>query len=218
MFTHITHTAQSRSSANGSYCISSHHITEAGPRPFLPVASLCQAASSRDRYITEESLCLGFPGGSMVKNLPANAGDVGLIPRLERSPGGGNGNPLQYLCPRRIPWAQLGNRAYTHISLMEALLSPDLQALCTLLGRSCLLFVPVGSSRALWEYSACLVTQSSVVPRTFSSSDLPPCSRLPSLPTSMGTQPHAHTLSYMYTDAHDHWLSRARSDLLEPMC
>ena len=39
-----------------------------------------------------------FPGDSMVKNLPANAGDVGLIPGLGRSPGGGNGNPLQYSC------------------------------------------------------------------------------------------------------------------------
>ena len=37
----------------------------------------------------------------MVKNLPANAGDVGeadLIPSLKRSPGVGNGNPLQYSC------------------------------------------------------------------------------------------------------------------------
>ena len=40
----------------------------------------------------------GFPGGSVVKNLPANAGDMGLIPGLGRSPGGGNGNPLQYSC------------------------------------------------------------------------------------------------------------------------
>ena len=32
----------------------------------------------------------------MVKNLPANAGDAGLIPGLERSPEEGNGNPLQY--------------------------------------------------------------------------------------------------------------------------
>ena len=37
-----------------------------------------------------------FPGGSMVKNPPANAGDVGLIPELGRSLGEGNGNPLQY--------------------------------------------------------------------------------------------------------------------------
>ena len=34
----------------------------------------------------------------MVKNLPANAGDNGLIPGLGRSPGGGHGNPLQYSC------------------------------------------------------------------------------------------------------------------------
>ena len=32
----------------------------------------------------------------MVKNLPANAGDLGLVPGLGRSPGEGNGNPLQY--------------------------------------------------------------------------------------------------------------------------
>ena len=39
----------------------------------------------------------GFPGGSVVKSLPANAGDVGLIPGMGRSPGEGNGNPLQHL-------------------------------------------------------------------------------------------------------------------------
>ena len=44
---------------------------------------------------------LGFPGGSVVKNPPANAGDardLGLIPGLGRSPGEGNGYPLQYSC------------------------------------------------------------------------------------------------------------------------
>ena len=43
----------------------------------------------------------GFPGGPVVKNPPANAGaegDLGLIPGCGRSPGGGNGNPLQYSC------------------------------------------------------------------------------------------------------------------------
>ena len=34
----------------------------------------------------------------MIENLPANAGDMGSIPELERSPGAGNGNPLQYSC------------------------------------------------------------------------------------------------------------------------
>ena len=38
----------------------------------------------------------GFPGSSVVKNLPANARDTGSIPGLGRSPGGGYGNPLQY--------------------------------------------------------------------------------------------------------------------------
>ena len=43
-------------------------------------------------------VCGGFPGGSVVKNLPANAGDVGSIPGSGRYPGVGNGNPLQYSC------------------------------------------------------------------------------------------------------------------------
>ena len=39
-----------------------------------------------------------LPGISVVKNPPANAGDSNLIPGLGRSPGEGNGNPLQYSC------------------------------------------------------------------------------------------------------------------------
>ena len=41
---------------------------------------------------------MGFPRGLVVKNLPANAGDLGLIPGSGRSLGEGNGNPLQYSC------------------------------------------------------------------------------------------------------------------------
>ena len=44
---------------------------------------------------------MGFPGVLVVKNTPANTGDVrdmGLIPGLGRSLGGGHGNPLQYSC------------------------------------------------------------------------------------------------------------------------
>ena len=41
---------------------------------------------------------MGFPGGSVVKNLPANAGDMGLIPGSRISPGEENGNSLQYSC------------------------------------------------------------------------------------------------------------------------
>ena len=41
---------------------------------------------------------MGSPGGSVGKESACNVGDLGLIPRLERSPGEGNGNPLQYSC------------------------------------------------------------------------------------------------------------------------
>ena len=44
---------------------------------------------------------MSFPGGRMVKTLPAsagNAGGAGSVPGSGRSPGGGNGNPLQYSC------------------------------------------------------------------------------------------------------------------------
>ena len=51
---------------------------------------------------------MSFPGGSVVNNLPANAGDAGKvssIPGSGRSGGEGNGNPLQYTC-LKIPWTE----------------------------------------------------------------------------------------------------------------
>ena len=43
-------------------------------------------------------LTMGFPGGTAVKNPPANAGDPGSITGSGRSSGRGNGNSLQYSC------------------------------------------------------------------------------------------------------------------------
>ena len=68
-----------------------------------------QKAQDRERDIsilqkTQESFNLdhktrkGFPGSSVVKNPPAKTGDTGSIPGSGRSPGEGNGNPLQYSC------------------------------------------------------------------------------------------------------------------------
>ena len=48
----------------------------------------------------------GFPGGSAGKESACNVGDLGLIPGLGRSPGEGNGYPLQY-SGWRIPWTVL---------------------------------------------------------------------------------------------------------------
>ena len=42
---------------------------------------------------------MGFPGGTVVKNLPANAREAGSIPGSGRFPGIGNSNPFQYSCP-----------------------------------------------------------------------------------------------------------------------
>ena len=52
-------------------------------------------------YLHLSIVYLGFPGGSVIKNLPVNAedaGDTGSIPGSGRSPGGGSGNPLQCSC------------------------------------------------------------------------------------------------------------------------
>ena len=68
----------------------------------------------------------GFLGGSVVKNLPADAGNTGLTPGLGKSPEVENGNLLQYPCPgnpmdRRPWWARVygvakswTHRAHTH--------------------------------------------------------------------------------------------------------
>ena len=51
------------------------------------------------------SLLFGLPGGSVVKNLPANEGDVGSVPESRRSPGEENVSPLQY-SRLEFPWTE----------------------------------------------------------------------------------------------------------------
>ena len=52
----------------------------------------------------------GFPGGSVVKNSPTNEGDLGSVPEWGRSPGEGNGNPLQYSCLENPIAGERGSR------------------------------------------------------------------------------------------------------------
>ena len=52
---------------------------------------------------------MGFPCDKMANNLPASAGDTGLIPESGRSSGKGNGNPFQYSCLENSmdrPWGR----------------------------------------------------------------------------------------------------------------
>ena len=59
------------------------------------------SADTNPTFMRDLKEILGFPGGAVVKNPPGNAGgerDAGSIRESGRSPGGGNGNPLQYSC------------------------------------------------------------------------------------------------------------------------
>ena len=52
--------------------------------------------------LNTHKLLTGFPGGSVANNPTCSAGDAGSIPEFERSPGQGNGNPLQYSCQANL--------------------------------------------------------------------------------------------------------------------
>jgi len=66
-----------------------------------------------------------YPGDTVMKNLPTNAGDargVGSTPGLGRSPREGNGNPLQYSClVWEIPWTEKPGRPCTKLDTTEQL-------------------------------------------------------------------------------------------------
>ena len=67
--------------------------------------------------VTQKDPNEGFSGASVVKNLPAKAGDAGSTPGLGRSPGGGNGKPLQDFCLENLTvhgvWSNLA-RMHVH--------------------------------------------------------------------------------------------------------
>ena len=99
-----------------------------------------------------EPKCHKFPCGTVVKNPPANAGDtgdVGSVPGSGRSPGEGNGNPLQYSClensmDREAWWATVHGvaknwtRLSTHVHLKSQLCHSTPQSLPRILaGNMC---------------------------------------------------------------------------------
>ena len=89
--------------APSQLCLEKHNeIEEIVPPPLLilHIPSITVSIFSRTNSSKLKS-GLGFPGGAVVKNLPANAWnarDASSIPGLGRSPREGNGNPLQYSC------------------------------------------------------------------------------------------------------------------------
>ena len=89
------------------------------------VCTLFFSDLGRSGIAESQGRCMGFEGSAVVRNLPASAGDagvVGLTPGSGRSPGGGNGNPLQYSClensmDRRAWWATVHGVAKSQIQL-----------------------------------------------------------------------------------------------------
>ena len=102
------------------------------------------------------TLALSFPGDSVVKNPPANAGDTednSAIPGLRRSPGRRNGNPLQYSClenpmDRGVWWAAVHGvaKSQTWLSMHAPWLYHVSYHFCT-----CLTFYPV---KICWDLSS----------------------------------------------------------------
>jgi len=83
------------------------------------------------KYLSYEKSSMdfrGFPGGSEVKASASNVGDLDSIPGLGRSPGEGNGNPLQYSCLENpkdggVWWATVHGAAKSQTRLSDLILT-----------------------------------------------------------------------------------------------
>ena len=110
------------------------------------------------------SCLLGFPGGSVVKNLPASSGDVSSIPGLGRPLEGGHGNSLQYSCLGKSKahgawWAtiyrvekELGMTKQLNNSNSNKLLITSVSSIAQL----CLLCATPLTAAQMWEYNCSL--------------------------------------------------------------
>ena len=114
---------------------------------------LCYTAS--DAGVSDQDLSTadiwGFPGGSVVKTLPGNAGDASSIRGPGRSPGKGNGNPLQYSCLEN-PMDRGAWWATVHGAAKEMDMTERVNSNCSLLRRMILYWV--GAHAVCSRYSA----------------------------------------------------------------
>ena len=125
-------------------------------------------------YLADVNIIRSIPGGSVVNNPPANAGDtrdLGSIPGSGRFPGVGHGNPLQYSCLENSidrgawqatvhraekSWTQLSGWAHTHILtqgyLWTSLYDP-MDKPCLTLPACCLIVTTGGWPLHPWKLS-----------------------------------------------------------------
>ena len=83
---------------NGLPCPLPKDLPDKGVKLVPPVAPALAGEVFTTCAISEAYIHIGFPGSPMIKNSPANAGNMGWIPKLGRVPGEGNENPLQESC------------------------------------------------------------------------------------------------------------------------
>ena len=110
----------------------------------IVLSVLCGHNSLRSQLYTGVPYCMGFPGGSLLKNPPANAGDTGLIPGSGRSPEGGKESPGQRSLVRCSPrgheraehdWVCTQSRSYYTLTLPRPWdIAPVLCAPCSQTG------------------------------------------------------------------------------------
>ena len=83
---------------NGLPCPLPKDLPDKGVKLVSPVAPALAGVFFTNCAISEAYKHIGFPGGPVVKNSPANGGNMGLVPKLGRVPGEGNENPFQESC------------------------------------------------------------------------------------------------------------------------
>ena len=99
----------------------------------------------------------GFPGGLEGKASTCNAGDRGLIPGSGRSPGEGNGNPLQYFCLENPMDGGAWGPSWTRLSDFTFLSFTPLPSLLSLLPTSLPHSTPLGQHRA-GSWAPCVIS------------------------------------------------------------
>ena len=109
---------------------------------------------------------MGFPGGSDGKESTCNVGDLGSTPELQRSLGGGHGNPLQYSCLERSPvgyspWghkeSDMTEQLSTHLTRWT-FVGKEISLLFNMLSRFFIAFLPTSKSLLIsWLQSSSAV-------------------------------------------------------------